>query len=171
MALDSLMLVAAMRTNERLAEWVNTILSRHGDLSLRQARIRTGIDIDTLSRMKQGDRVRMDKIILFAQGFGEDPNEGLVRGGYQPVIADRRAEYCCMGVPFESRAYITDALDRMEERYGPDQPRPGWQTALPPRGLSREECDDILREIEQAIIDGWNRIGRPLPDGDSVTGV
>src|SRR5687767_9083194 len=100
------MLVPTMEGNERLAEWVVAVLAKHGGLSLRQARIRTGIDIDTLSRMKQGDRVRMDKIILFAQGFREEVNEGLQRAGYDPIP-------CCYRGEMNARARYLAGIARL----------------------------------------------------------
>jgi len=82
MALDDLMLELMERTREAFGRAICDLLDGRG-LSLRQARTRTGVDIDTLSRMRAGEVVRMDKIIQFARGFGLNPSDWLELAGYE----------------------------------------------------------------------------------------
>ena len=85
MSLDDLMTLIAMPLiNEAFGAAVRRELDARG-LSLRQARIRTGLDIDTLGRMRSGEVTRMDKVIAFARGFHLDVNEWLALAGYAPV--------------------------------------------------------------------------------------
>lgn len=82
MALDDLML-AYMGVKPQFRDLV---LATMGALSLRQGYIRTGIDTDTLSRMKQGDVPRLDKLIAFARGFELDVNQVFEAAGEEPII-------------------------------------------------------------------------------------
>jgi hypothetical protein len=74
------------RVNEAFRDAVLRVFEQHGRPSLQSARIRTGIDHDTLSRMKKGDVPRIDKVIDFARGFRLNVNEWLELAGYPPVI-------------------------------------------------------------------------------------
>jgi hypothetical protein len=73
--------------NEAFGAAVRHELDSRG-LSLRQARIRTGVDIETTSRMRQGEVPRMDKVIAFARGFHLDVNDWLRLAGYEPIEPD-----------------------------------------------------------------------------------
>jgi hypothetical protein len=84
MSLDGLMTLAMPAINEAFGAAVRHELDSRG-LSLRQTRIRTGIDIDTVGRMRAGDVPRIDKVIAFARGLKLDVNEWLVLAGYDPV--------------------------------------------------------------------------------------
>lgn len=61
---------------------------KHGRLSLRQTSIRTGVDIDTLSRMREGVVPRVDKIEAFADGFGLNINDWRELAGYPRLDAE-----------------------------------------------------------------------------------
>lgn len=71
-----------MRLNQQFSD---EFLRVTAGLSLRQVRTRTGIDIDTVSRMRDGDAPRMDKIIIFARAFREPVNKWLLLAGYEPI--------------------------------------------------------------------------------------
>jgi transcriptional regulator with XRE-family HTH domain len=78
------------RINEGFGEAVRCVLAERG-LSLRQARNRTGVDVDTLSRMRQNEVPRLDKVEAFARAFHLDVNEWRQLAGYQPVEDERPA--------------------------------------------------------------------------------
>lgn len=87
MALDDLMF-AYMGVKPQFRDLV---VKTMGSLSLRQGYIRTGIDTDTLSRMKQGDVPRLDKLIAFARGFALDVNEVFLAAGEEPIAVSPTA--------------------------------------------------------------------------------
>lgn len=133
------MLLLAMppaRINREFGAAVRQLLDERG-LSLRQARNRTGVDTDTLSRMRQDEVPRLDKVEAFARGFGLDVNAWRVLGGYEPVRDNRPA-----------LERIRE--DRKELEYEPDLSRvtirafEGWDH-LPPEDL--EIIDDVLRAL------------------------
>jgi hypothetical protein len=78
----------ADRINRAFGEAVSRFLDER-NLSHRQTRIRTGIDIDTVGRMRAGDVPRIDKVIDFARGFDEPINKWLELAGYPPIKDDR----------------------------------------------------------------------------------
>jgi transcriptional regulator with XRE-family HTH domain len=82
---------AMRRVRSEFGEAVKRVLEEHG-LSLRGARIRTGIDHVTLSDMASGYVPRMEKTIQFARGFELDVNEWLELAGYDPIRDERPAE-------------------------------------------------------------------------------
>ena len=86
MSLDNLMTLLLMpeRINEAFGAWVRDLMDSR-TLSLRQTRNRTGVDIDTISRMRSNEVPRVDKVIDFARGFGEDINVALKLAGYPPI--------------------------------------------------------------------------------------
>lgn len=76
--------VTTKRVNPAFGEAVARVLDSHG-LSLRAARIRTGIDHVTLSDMRAGYVPRMEKVVQFARGFNLDVNEWLELAGFDPL--------------------------------------------------------------------------------------
>jgi hypothetical protein len=113
-------------------------------MSLRQARIRTGVDIDTLGRMRSGDVPRMDKVIEFARGFGQDANLWLELAGYQRVES----------LPSESPAeQLLEGLDRLAADF-PDQhiPVPSFSGGV--RSLTPEKVCNLLATFRRMAEEG-----------------
>ena len=114
MALDHLTMLAIvmLSLNQAFGEWVCQTMDnwRGQKLSLRQARMRTGIDTDTLGRMRQGDVPKIDKVIAYARGFEEDVNAALRLAGYDPVEPS----------PDDAAEALLEAADRGELTYEPD---------------------------------------------------
>jgi transcriptional regulator with XRE-family HTH domain len=80
------------RINPEFGEWVTRLFQEHG-LSLRAARIRTGIDHVTLSDMAAGYVPRLEQVERLADGFGLDVNEVRERAGYPPVRTSAEPTY------------------------------------------------------------------------------
>lgn len=127
-------------------EAVRRLLDGRG-LSLRQARIRTGIDIDTIGRMRSGERVRMDKVVDFARGFGQNPNDWLELAGYPRL--DTNTEPASL-----------EGVERLVERLlALQQAHPGATIPVPRlsggvRTLTVEEADAIADDIEDKLRRG-----------------
>lgn len=65
-------------------QWVLEVLERHHS-GFRQQRQRTGIPHSTVVNWVQDIPPRMDGVIAFAQGMGEDVNQALALAGYDPI--------------------------------------------------------------------------------------
>lgn len=66
-------------------QWVLGVLRKHG-ATYRSQRARTGIPHSTVLGWVQGIPPRPDGVIQFANGMGEDPDEGMVAAGYLRVV-------------------------------------------------------------------------------------
>jgi transcriptional regulator with XRE-family HTH domain len=75
------------RVRPEFGERVKAELEKRG-LSLRAARIRTGIDHVTLSDMAAGYVPRLEQVERFAIGFGLPINEWRLLAGFEPVDPD-----------------------------------------------------------------------------------
>lgn len=131
MTLDRVMIqVAHVRISQQFGEAVTQLLKDQGNLSLQGARLRTGIDHNTLSRMKQGEVPRVDKVLDFARGFGLDVNEWLELAGYEPVeetnverMAERvvehaRGDTALRGYLYQSLHTLGLALGQVQSELG-----------------------------------------------------
>lgn len=79
------------RVNPAFGDAVRRLLESHG-LSLRAARIRTGIDHVTLSDMAAGYVPRVEQVEKLARGFGLDVNQWRELAGYPRVEGDPSPE-------------------------------------------------------------------------------
>jgi hypothetical protein len=151
MSLDDLMTVCLMPgVNEAFKRAVCGELDSRG-LSLRQARIRTGIDIDTIGRMRQGDVPRMDKIVAFARGFGLPVNDWLELAGYERIEDPRETEGAAPSLRHQTpEEYLDGGLAILARRYDePDLAEAGFRDD---ELLTYHRADEILRETEAALI-------------------
>lgn len=139
MSLDGLMTVVTVAINEAFGSRVRAVLDERA-LSLRQGRIRTGIDIETLSRMRQGEVPRLDKVEAFARGFGLDINEWRVLAGYESLTGHGSGADA-----------LWDGLLTLQQEH-PDHPIPlpqlrgGWRNVTPEQAaLILDDMRDKLR--------------------------
>jgi hypothetical protein len=135
--------------NQAAGEAVDRVIREHG-LSLRQARIRTGIDIDTLGRMRSGEVVRMDKVVAFARGFRLPVNEWLELYGYEPV-EDTAAEATLDGADT-----FYEEFRRLQADY-PHLPIPlphfsGGVRSIKGPDEAREIVAGMRRRVEQGLF-------------------
>lgn len=73
--------------NDRAAEWLKSVLERHGITSSRQAEIRTNgtVTYGTIWNMLKGRRPSEGVIVKIAHAFGEDVGDALRACGYEDV--------------------------------------------------------------------------------------
>ncbi|MBM3456915.1 MAG: helix-turn-helix domain-containing protein [Armatimonadetes bacterium] len=121
---------------------VSLMASVGGGLSLRQAEIRTGVDINTLSRMRSGIVPRVDKVEAFARGFGANVNDWRELAGYPRLDVESSSD--------RFWRLFGDAHGRLA-REGIYLPAPtpevdssAWQEMTP------EQIDDLLAQLEAA---------------------
>lgn len=72
------------RINLEFGAWVKSLRLARG-LSLRAARIRTGIDHVSLSGIEDGYVPRIEQVLKLAEGYEIEPNEALERAGYARI--------------------------------------------------------------------------------------
>lgn len=114
-----------------------------GNLSLRQAQTKTGVNYSTISHMVNGQRGSMELTIKFARGFMAAPNPLLRASGYPPIIGgDDPAEI----------EYVTD----------PDSiPVPEGYDDLPP--VARAAANRAAQEAWRSLADVFREVRRDSP--------
>lgn len=85
------------RVRPEFGEAVTRLLQEH-ELSLRAARIRTGIDHVTISDMASGYVPRLEQLEAFARGFGLNVNEWRELAGYERLDEKSGAEILGEGI-------------------------------------------------------------------------
>lgn len=130
------------RINPEFGEWVQALFRKHG-LSLRAARIRTGIDHVTLSDMAAGYVPRLEQIERLAAGFGLDANEVRERAGYPRISESDRS----------GADVLWDSLEQLQaENPEVSIPLPrlrgGW------RNLTPEEAESIAADLRDKLRRG-----------------
>jgi hypothetical protein len=112
-------------------------------LSLRKTSIRTGIDIDTLSRMREGVVPRLDKVVSFAQGFGLDVNAWIDLAGLPRINNPREYFWIRFGA-------LVDLCRQL-----------GIKEPAPPRfhggseSLTYEEADAAVEQVAEGLIQDY----------------
>jgi|GEM_PF-6753041 len=129
-------------------------------LSLRQARMRTGVDIDTLSRMRHGEVPRMDKVVAFARGFELDPNDWLELAGYERLDKPRESSTPPPGESDQERLreHVAGMVERLRAQGVELDPQVGTYYG----GASSLTVDEIihtLEAVERRILETEGRKG------------
>jgi hypothetical protein len=147
------------RVNPEFARRVCEELDRRG-LSLRQARIRTGVDIDTIGRMRAGDVPRIDKVIDFARGFGFSINEWLELAGYEPILP------ASMDEAVEATMHVASReTDPPDTRYEPDPAELDYIRGYRGlEGLSENDLRIVARVFRKVADARAKRQGRELAE-------
>lgn len=124
-------------------EFGDVVRQAIGDLSLRQVSIRSGVDINTLSRMK-ADEVpkRLDPLVAFSRAFNLDLGELLEIAGHDPLPAPPEP------TPAERLGPAMIALARRLGYEGPVTLR-SWGGR---DNLSHAEVDQILIDLEADLV-------------------
>ncbi len=75
----------ASRFNNNLIDWVEGVLSKHDNPSLRAVEKRTGIAYSTVKGLIEGRQANAETIIRFAEAYGESVAEALQTAGYDDI--------------------------------------------------------------------------------------
>lgn len=143
--------VTTKRVRPEFGEAVSSVLKEHG-LSLRAARIRTGIDHVTLSDMAAGYVPRLEQVERFATGFGLDVNKWRVLAGHPEVSPTDPAPLRISNVTDDERriANVFYRLGHLQTEFGVEIDVDPW---LSPQNLARPvaELEGDLHRLEAQL--------------------
>lgn len=139
------------RRSERFGAAVCHVLDERG-LSVHTQRARTGIDHDTVARMRNGIVPRMDKVIQFARAFGRSVNEWLELAGYDPIEPE-----------WDPDRALMVGIRRIQEDTGADFQISAEELQL--KQASPEEVAAILAAIRRRVEQRTRKPAGQTPEG------
>jgi len=146
-----------VRLNNALAEWAGALMQEHGNLSLRQAEIRTGVHYGTVKGLLEGRQPNAETIIRFALGFNASVPEALRVAGFDDLAHawETGAAPLVLHPARNNHHQCMETVDPVLKKAHELHEKVVLKIALIPFGPEREAYKEKLRTEAEA---NWNLI-------------